>query len=569
MNNSIVLTLLLSCCTLVWSRTSSDLRVTLSNGSKLIGKYSRSFSGRPIKSFVGVPYAKPPVGHLRFKAPEPIEKWDGEYKAINDGSVCVQRNSFKHIYDDQGSENCLFLNVHVPHSFEGISSNLSVMVYFHGGGFITHSGTSSFYGPTYLLDHDIILVTANYRLGPLGFLSTEDENCLGNFGLKDQSMVLKWIQQNIERFGGNPNSVTIFGSSAGGASVTYHMMSPLSKGLFSRAIAMSGTNLAPWAQPAHKGVARKQATKFAKYFNCYTPSDWPLTIDCLRNVPAINISAAFFDFFEFDTDPMVVFSPVVEPDVPGAFITKHPREDKAETSKEIPFLAGATYDEGLIKSLSIFNYPGAFDNFASNLTRALSISLYYDHHNSSIQDSITKHINEFYFENNFSRDKFMNVTNLFGDAWFLDSMDSYVRMRLAHKEVASNYVYLLSHKASASLSDFFHGDTETIYGVCHGDEGIYLFPHSAFSNSLPTKGDEEMRRTITQLWVDFARNGNPTPDSSHLPKWTETKELPLNFYRLGNLHFDGKPMFGNENGGIFEERAKFWREINAFTTNKN
>ncbi|XP_031633820.1 venom carboxylesterase-6-like isoform X2 [Contarinia nasturtii] len=513
MNNSIVLTLLLSCCTLVWSRTSSDLRVTLSNGSKLIGKYSRSFSGRPIKSFVGVPYAKPPVGHLRFKAPEPIEKWDGEYKAINDGSVCVQRNSFKHIYDDQGSENCLFLNVHVPHSFEGISSNLSVMVYFHGGGFITHSGTSSFYGPTYLLDHDIILVTANYRLGPLGFLSTEDENCLGNFGLKDQSMVLKWIQQNIERFGGNPNSVTIFGSSAGGASVTYHMMSPLSK--------------------------------------------------------AINISAAFFDFFEFDTDPMVVFSPVVEPDVPGAFITKHPREDKAETSKEIPFLAGATYDEGLIKSLSIFNYPGAFDNFASNLTRALSISLYYDHHNSSIQDSITKHINEFYFENNFSRDKFMNVTNLFGDAWFLDSMDSYVRMRLAHKEVASNYVYLLSHKASASLSDFFHGDTETIYGVCHGDEGIYLFPHSAFSNSLPTKGDEEMRRTITQLWVDFARNGNPTPDSSHLPKWTETKELPLNFYRLGNLHFDGKPMFGNENGGIFEERAKFWREINAFTTNKN
>ena len=104
------------------------------------------------------------------------------------------------------------------------------MIFFHGGGFQCGSVISAFYGPDHLLDHDIIYIGANFRLGPLGFLSTGDENCPGNNGLKDQTMALRWIQDNIKAFGGNPDRVTIFGESAGGASVTYHMMSPLSKG---------------------------------------------------------------------------------------------------------------------------------------------------------------------------------------------------------------------------------------------------------------------------------------------------------------------------------------------------
>ena len=104
------------------------------------------------------------------------------------------------------------------------------MIFFHGGGFQCGSGLSTAYGPEFLLNHDIIYIGVNYRLGPLGFLSTGDENCPGNNGLKDQTMALRWIQDNVKAFGGDPDRVTIFGESAGGASVTYHMMSPLSKG---------------------------------------------------------------------------------------------------------------------------------------------------------------------------------------------------------------------------------------------------------------------------------------------------------------------------------------------------
>ncbi|XP_031636223.1 venom carboxylesterase-6-like [Contarinia nasturtii] len=567
LNRYIITTfLLLSIYSLAGARTSIDLQITLSNESKLIGKYLRSNTGRPIKAFTAIPYAKPPVGSLRFKAPEPIEKWDGEYKAVNDGPECIQRNAFVHSYIDEGTEDCLVLNVYVPHSFEGNVSNLAVLVYFHGGGFLAGSGIKTLYDPTYFLDHDIVLVTANYRVGPLGFLSTEDASCPGNFGLKDQAMVLKWIQQNIQRFGGDPDSVTICGASAGGASVTYLMMSPLTDSLYSKGIAMSGTNLAPWAQPAHRGVAKKRAKYFAEYFNCYSPNDWPKTIECLRHVPAANISVAFYDFFEFDTDPMVLFQPVVEPDVPGAFITKHPRDERAETSSKIPFMTGITHDEGLMKSLPIVNIPGLFEEFSADLKRVLSISLYYDHHSLSVQDTITRKIDDFYFGNNFSKDKFTNLTTLFGDGWFLDAMDSYLRMRLSHRDAAPTYVYLLTHKASASFTEIFNGDPETFYGVSHADEQLYFFPkrEKLFSNSLPTKEDDEMRKSLIQMWVDFARTGNPTPESSNLPKWVEAKEFPLNYYRLGNLNYDGKPMFGMERHGIFEERTKFWREIEAF-----
>lgn len=123
---------------------------------------------------------------------------------MNDGPKCTQRDPFVRSFEDEGVEDCLRLNVYVPHQFGEKLKNLSVLAFFHGGGFVCGSGIQSSYNPAYFLDNDVILVTSNYRLGPLGFLSTEDENCPGNFGLKDQAMVLKWIQENIKQFGGDP-----------------------------------------------------------------------------------------------------------------------------------------------------------------------------------------------------------------------------------------------------------------------------------------------------------------------------------------------------------------------------
>lgn len=172
------------------------------------------------------------------------------------------------------------------------------MVFFHGGGWQCGSGISSFYGPDFLMNHKIIMVVANFRLGPLGFLSTGQKDCPGNNGLKDQVMVLRWIRENIASFGGDPGQVTIFGESAGGASGTYHMMSPLSKGYFQKTISQSGTNLAAWAAPAQKDIAVNRAKTLAKMMDCYSEEEkWNKILNCLRQVSAEKITAAYYDFF--------------------------------------------------------------------------------------------------------------------------------------------------------------------------------------------------------------------------------------------------------------------------------
>lgn len=206
--------------------------------------------------------------------------------------MCIQRDF--NTNQIVGSEDCLFLNVYTP--FPSGSELLPVLVYFHGGSWLYGSG--NLFGPEFLLDHKVILVTANYRLGPLGFLSAGQGQCNGNYGLKDQVQVLKWIQRNIRAFHGDRTSVTISGQSAGGASVTYHIMSPLSKGLFKQAIAMSGTNLNPWAQPNQAGVAEARAMKFGTLLGCpKTSEDWDEVFVCLRDVSAENITAANLELY--------------------------------------------------------------------------------------------------------------------------------------------------------------------------------------------------------------------------------------------------------------------------------
>lgn len=225
-----------------------------------------------------------------------MRPWTTELPTIADPPVCIQRDPFRRDQTLVGTEDCLYLNVYAPLDHSPVHGPLPVMVFFHGGGFMCGSGISAFYGPDFLLDHDVIFVGVNYRLGPLGFLSTGDTRAPGNFGLKDQQLALQWVQANVAQFGGDPRLVTIFGESAGGASVTYHMQAPRSQGLFARAISQSGTNLAPWSQPAHPGVAAQRAAKLAAIVGCETEAGSEM-VECLRGVSAADLTAAFYAFF--------------------------------------------------------------------------------------------------------------------------------------------------------------------------------------------------------------------------------------------------------------------------------
>jgi para-nitrobenzyl esterase len=202
-----------------------------------------------VRIFKGIPFAQPPVGDLRWKAPQPPVNWEGVRKAYHFGPRAMQNP----IYGDMGfrsdglSEDCLYLNVWTPDDAE--PGSLPVLVYFYGGGFAAGDGSEDRYNGEMMARKGIVAVTVNYRLNVFGFLAhpsltAESPNhASGNYGLMDQNAALKWVHANIAAFGGDPNRVTIAGESAGSFSVSAQMASPLSRGLFQQAIAESGSLL--------------------------------------------------------------------------------------------------------------------------------------------------------------------------------------------------------------------------------------------------------------------------------------------------------------------------------------
>lgn len=200
------------------------------------------YENREYFSFRGIPYAKPPLNDLRFQLPEKPDPWIDIKSVLETGYDCVQLNPFRES-EIIGDEDCLFLNVYTPNVDP--NKKLPVMFFIHGGGYFDSSSSEAFYGPDFLMEENVILVTINYRLGPLGFLSID--GLPKNVGLHDQLLALKWVNENIHNFGGDENEITIFGESAGASSVHFLILSPLSNNCFKRAILQSGTALDTWA----------------------------------------------------------------------------------------------------------------------------------------------------------------------------------------------------------------------------------------------------------------------------------------------------------------------------------
>lgn len=156
-------------------------------------------------AFRGIPYALPPVGNLRFRNPQPPQSWKGVRDGSRHASHCPNDDIIGR--EARGNEDCLYLNVYTT----SLTGKRAVMFWIHGGAYVIGDGDSSVYGPDFIVRDDVVVVTINYRLSALGFLSTEDENAQGNYGLKDMVAALKWVQLNIHNFGGDPELVTIFG----------------------------------------------------------------------------------------------------------------------------------------------------------------------------------------------------------------------------------------------------------------------------------------------------------------------------------------------------------------------
>jgi para-nitrobenzyl esterase len=199
-----------------------------------------------VKAFLGLPYAAPPVGDLRWKAPEPVVKWKGERDGTTFGPHCAQGRVFDDMVfqDAKPSEDCLFLNVYAPNDSTD-KSKLPVMFWIHGGGYAGGASSEPRHNGDFLPLKGVVLVTINYRLGVFGFLATSDlakeaNGTAGNYGLLDMVAALEWTKKNIKKFGGDPDNVTIFGESAGSFAVSTLMASPIARGLFHKVIGESG-----------------------------------------------------------------------------------------------------------------------------------------------------------------------------------------------------------------------------------------------------------------------------------------------------------------------------------------
>jgi len=293
-----------------------------------------------VQAFLGIPYAMPPVGNLRWKAPVPAEKWSGVKKTTEFGPHCMQGRIYgdMNFRDSGGSEDCLSLNVWRLATLS--SKKTPVMVWIYGGGFVSGTTSEQRQDGTNLAQKGVIVVSMNYRLGVFGFLALPDlakesgHNSAGNYGLMDQMLALKWVHDNIAAFGGDPDNVTIFGESAGSFSVSAQMASPLSKGLFQKAIGESGAafHSSGLSFPLAADAEMKDAQTMKEKLGTSSLAE-------LRAIPADKVLEPFappksqgFDF---------------GPDVDGYFLPEPvPAIFAAGKQNDVPLLAGWNHDEG-------------------------------------------------------------------------------------------------------------------------------------------------------------------------------------------------------------------------------
>merc|ERR1712066_91332 len=528
---------LASVATVTWGE---DITVNLSKG-KLRGARLDYDFGQYYYAFKGIPYARPPVKELRFKAPVEVGHWPDTLDATEDGSLCPQFDISHN--EPIGDEDCLNLNVYSP---KLDNKKRAVMVYFHGGAYIMGGGASFFFGPGYLLEQNVVLVTFNYRLGPLGFLSTEDKTAAGNQGLLDQVMVLNWVKENIAKFGGDPDKVTIFGEDSGAASVTLMAMSPVAKGLFQAAIALSGNALCDQYLQTTPYEASKE---LAVRLECSGDNGKDI-IDCLKRKTQQEIITESQKMFKFWSFPRW-FAPSVDgkvrPDTPENILVQG-------KFAKVPFIVGQTKDEGAFfyrLTLNAFNNGQYDDNFVDNkLPRILPVISDY---NSKLYP-ITRQVRKRYFTNvdmeseEEFRPKFVEFLT---DLMYSRCTDRFAKILANHS--VPTYEYSFEYRGQYSIVNL-QGE-QVDMGVAHGDDLQYIFNGIWGDELQMSPSDTKFTRNIfTPLLANFAKTSVPTPAmTDHINiAWPPQSPNSNSVFRI-----DSKLSIMKEH---LQDRLRFWSE---------
>ncbi|XP_023936436.2 juvenile hormone esterase [Bicyclus anynana] len=490
-------------------------KVTISEGT-LRGSKVTTDSGVEYYEFLCVPYAKPPVGDLRFKSPQPVEPWDGELDvtSIDENKVCCQADM--KLNTQCGSEDCLYLNVFTPTLQSTDTKPLPVMFFIHGGGFLVSNGIiKEDLGPDYLIENGVVVVTINYRLGVFGFLQLGIPEAAGNMGLKDQVQALKWVQNNIDKFGGDRNNVTIFGISAGSAAVEYLMLSPLAKGLFHKTIHQSGSTLNQWTINFEP---KKLILKLIDAMGYTGNTDDDKAIyEYLLSSPSSLIVEECFKLLRKIGNIFFGFVPTIEKDFGNndAFLTESPYKILKEGRfNHVPVIKGFCSREGYLTHVL---YPNTVRNLVDN--KSFFQNWVYEIEPSDKQK----------WESEFLKAYTENIQP--DDEWdkfaidFFSDFDFVAGTWLSGEMMADFglpvYIYEFCYEGNINFFKHFFGMKRN--GMAHGDDIAYFFKHSI--TKFAEEKDIAVRTKLTKLWTNFAKTSIPTSDD--IPKWPAfTKNSP-------------------------------------------
>ncbi len=446
--------------------------------------HGKTINEAKVKAFLGLPYAAPPVGNLRWKAPQSAAAWKGTRDATRFGAHCAQGHVFDDmIFQDAGpSEDCLFLNVYAPANASA-KSKLPVMFWIHGGGYSGGASSEPRHNGDFLPLHGVVLVTINYRLGVFGFLSTSDmakeaNGSAGNYGLLDMVAALRWVQTNIKNFGGDPGNVTIFGESAGSFAVSTLMASPMAQGLFQKGIGESGA-----AFPSALTLGGETVAERTKIDDSWVAS---LGAHSLADLRAMSTDQILQAAMKKDAPH---FSPVVD----GSFLTE-PVPDTYAAGKQahVPLLAGWNADEG-----SFFAMRG----MTPDQWKTMAASLFKDRAPEFLK---------LYPAGDTDAQALRSAVDYGSDAFIAFGTWKWLE---AQRKTGDSPVYRYHFELAALPSKYhpgtfaFHSDDiEYVFGTLDTRPGWTIRPE-----------DRKLSDQMMGYWTNFAKTGDPNGEG--LPTW--------------------------------------------------
>ncbi|XP_043656687.1 uncharacterized protein LOC122622361 [Drosophila teissieri] len=456
-------------------------------------------------AFEGIPFAQPPVGELRFRAPQPALPWLGVRDCTYPRAKPMQKHFVLSIVE--GSEDCLYLNVYSKRLKS--DKPLPVIVWIYGGGFQIGEAGRDFYSPDYFMQHDVVVVTFNYRVGALGFLSLTDRDldAPGNAGLKDQVMALRWISQNIAQFNGDPQNITLMGESAGAASVHAMMTTEQTRGLFHKAIMQSGSMFCEWANEPSGRWAHRLACQLG-----YSGSENEKEVfRFLQKAPASEMAAQGITLVSQEERREYVlfpFTPVVEPYITRDCVLPrcHREMLPGAWGNDLPLILGGNSFEGL------FAYQSTLHD-EEHMLSAFEVLIPREIREKSTQSHLKELLRQFKVDNfedaTRGRMEFNECLHILSVKHFWHGIHRTVLARLSHAPTTPTYLY----RFDVDSPHFNHFRQvmcgKHVRGVSHADDISYLFYHILANKVEKSSMEYQTIQRLVGMWVAFARNDNP------------------------------------------------------------